>query len=226
MTLPGPSVSSGGALGAREELVPAAEQRALPVGVRRVGALDGDVARGSGGVQHRRPAPGPGARPAGPPAAGRCRAAASIAPCDGRRLRRRPASSSASTRSSSSRPSVNISSTSTPAGILRPASCCQVAIGSRPGLDLEGPGALGVRGHPGVVPVRDVGVLDHPHRRPRGAVRARSARPRRRACRGPRGTPTRGPGTARRPSPWPAARPRSTTGMTSMTGMRPTISPT
>ena len=34
------------------------------------------------------------------------------------------------TRSKISRPSVNISSTSTPAGILRPAACCHVPIGS------------------------------------------------------------------------------------------------
>ena len=39
---------AGRALGAREELVPAAEERPLAVGVRRVRALDGDAARAAG----------------------------------------------------------------------------------------------------------------------------------------------------------------------------------
>jgi len=56
--------------------------------------------------------------------------AASIAPSSTRRPSASSGECAASTRSSSRRPSVNISSTSTPAGIFSPAACCQVATGS------------------------------------------------------------------------------------------------
>ena len=54
--------------------------------------------------------------------------------------------SSPRTRSNSSRPSVNISSTSTPAGIFRPAACCQVPIGSDHAWtsNVHGPSTSGV----------------------------------------------------------------------------------
>ena len=66
---------------------------------------------------------------------------------------------------------MNISSTSTPAGILSPASCSQVASGSDHACDLERPRPLAVGGDPGVVPVGHLPVLDHPLRRTAGARR-------------------------------------------------------
>ena len=156
-----------GALGAREELVPAAVERRGAVGVRRVGALDGDQ------LAQRVARRGPSASSAASSAASRasararrCRSAASIAPSSDRRrvggrVRR---SSAARTRSSSSRPSVNISSTSTPA---RDLDARRRAARWRSGRTTPGPRRSrrrGVRGHPGLVEVRDLGVLGHPHR--------------------------------------------------------------
>ena len=94
---------------------------------------------------------------------------------------------------SSSRPSVNISSTSTPAGILSPAACCQVRDRVGPGVHLEAsrrPRASGVTQAPRSGRATSPS-LGHPHGRAAPRRPGRSAPPRRRACRGPRGTRSR-----------------------------------
>ena len=193
----------GRALRAREELVPAAVEGERPVGVDRVGPLDGDEVADR--VRVEQPVE-LGVLEGGQPGLGRA------ARCRPRRRSRRrapraracpPCRATAATRSSSSRPSVNISSTSTPAAILIGRVVLPGGDRRRPGVHLERPGALGVGGHPGVVLVGRAGVLDHPHRRPAYAVGAGQddvraelvvalAEHRRRH------------GKARRGSPWPA----------------------
>ena len=119
---------------------------------------------------------------------------------------------------------MNISSTSTPAGILIPASCCQVATGSLQAWTSNDQAPSAVRRHPGASPVGDVGVLrpSAPARRRRR--RGRSGPPRRRAASWPsRNTVRRhrerlADGRLRRVAG--RDRPR---GVTSRMGIRPTM---
>ena len=120
-----------GALGPGEELVPGGVERAVAVDEERVGPLDGEqVAQRVGGEDL-----GQGVRLGGGEA--RLDRAAGVLERldrvrdDCARVRAvEPVETSLATRSSSRAPSVNISSTSTPARILMPASCSQVPIGS------------------------------------------------------------------------------------------------
>ena len=159
-----------GALGAREELVPAREQRALAVDEERVGALDGEqVAQRVGGEDAA-----PSRRTRRPRAAPRPGASVSLSALIASltmRLLGRGRGRPPATRSSSSTPSVNISSTSTPARILMPASCSQVPIGSLHAWTskVQAPSVSGAhrRRHPGDLALDVV----HPHRWPAYAAR-------------------------------------------------------
>ena len=129
----------------------------------------------------------------------------------------------AGTRSSSSPPSVNISSTSTPAGILRPAACCQVPIGSDHACDLEGPGALDVGRDPGLVAVGPLRVLGQRHRVAAYAVRGRSATTSAPSLSWPSRKTVAETGNGSPTVALAGCRPRSTRGMTSRMGIRPTM---
>ena len=123
---------------------------------------------------------------------------------------------------------MNISSTSMPGGDLDARVVLPRWQRVGPGLDLEGPGTLAGRGSPTRRSDRVVGVASGSATSgPAGGVRrrGRSAPPRRRACRGPLGRPLPRPETARRTVAFAGCRPRSTCGMTSMTGIRPTMRP-
>ena len=195
----------GGALGAGEELVPAAVERALPVGVQRVGALDRDELAQRVAVEQLGSSSGSWS------AASRASGGRLVSAARGDRARQRPAwprasagSSACATRSSSSRPSVNISSTSTPAGIFRLGGVLPGGDRVRPRVHLERPRPCDVGGDPGVVVVGRAGVLGSSARAGGVRRRGRSGRRPRRACRGPRGTRSPRRETARRASPSPA----------------------
>ena len=138
----------GGALGAREELVPAAEQRALAVGVRRVGTLDGDQLAQRVAVQHRRPSAGscsdrePGLR-----RAGRCRRRPRSRP--GRRRASADVASSVGEHPLEQQPALGEHQLDVDAGRdLEPGVVLPGADRVGPGLDLEGPGARRRRASP------------------------------------------------------------------------------
>ena len=147
-----------GALGAREELVPAAVQRALAVGVRRVGPSTVTSSR-SGWASSR------------PAASGSCSAASRAADRalgvgGARRGRRRAARGLAASSAVERRPATRSSSSRAlgehqldvdAGGDLDPGVVLPGGERVGPRLDLEGPGAGGVRGDPGVVPVGDLG---------------------------------------------------------------------
>ena len=215
------------ALGAREELVPAAEERLGAVGVRRVGALDGEQLADR--VARERPRSSCGVLQGGEPRrrrALRCPTAASIAPSMTWAASAAPGSfgSSEAQHPLEQQPALGEHQLDVDAGadLDRPASCCQVPSGStRPAISkVHAPG--GVRGHPGLVEVGDLGVLGHPHRGAAYAVGvgehdlgaelvvalAEHAR------RDGNGSPT---------VALAGCRPRSTSGVTFMTGMRPTM---
>ena len=161
--LPGRGVL-GGPLAAGEELVPAAEQRALAVGVRRVGPLDGDQLAQRVLEQHlRQLGVAQGREPSGGGAlgvlGGQDRALEHLSSLGvggleggGDALEEQPPLEEhqldVHTRGDLD------------ARVVLPG-------GERvgPRLHLEAPGTLEVGGHPRLVQVRHVGVLDHPHRR-------------------------------------------------------------
>ena len=217
----------GRALGAREELVPAAVERARAVGVHRERALDGDqvaqrVARraprstsGTGSAASRAAAGRFLSRRGLDRAVERPRGAALPSGSAGTFVR--------ATRSSSRSPSVNISSTSISAAILISASCFQVPNGS----DHASTRRSRRRRRPGVT--QAVVAVGH-------ARRAWSSGPAAGAV------PSGSVSTTSAPSmSWPSRntlavtgngsptvalagwRPRSTSGVTFMTGMRPTM---
>ena len=163
-TLPEASVPR--ALGAREELVPAGEQRPLPVDAERVGALAVSRSRRGWASSTRGQLGGLGDREARLDRArgvAQRRRTAQDAP---RRCPARLVGRLGGTRSSSSAPSVNISSTSTPAadldaGVVQPGA---ERVAPRLTSKVQAPSASGVT--VGRTPQQPVGDLDHPHGRP------------------------------------------------------------
>ncbi len=161
----------GRALGAGEELVPAAEQREAAIGERAERALDGDeVAQRV--VQHDLPEVlglqlcQPGRRGAAAVGGGLEGA------LDERALVLVGAGAELVALTLEQQPGLGEHQVDVDAGRhLDPGVVLPGRPRVGPPLHLEGPRALGVRRHPGLVAVRGVGELGHPHRRPTGAVR-------------------------------------------------------
>ena len=214
----------GGALGAREELVPAAEQRARAVGVRRERALDGDQVAQRVAREHVGELAACERREPGGDRARRCR----VRRLDGARrrsgvsavglrgrARRGPARAAAAL--GEHQLGVDVGGDLDPGGVLPGGERVATRPGSRRSRRPRRPGSP--RPRSGRVRRRTFVIRTGGRRLPRG----RSGRPRRRACRAPRGTPWRVTGNGSPTVALAGCRPRSTRGVTSMTGMRPTM---